>query len=94
VDLERYYDALEPRYQRKISKSYLCKLSNKFVLRETGDKPARMARVSAQKVLLCLGDLARYKEQVHSQHSTLDAHLVNCPGELDDELRPGPPVLL
>ena len=41
VDLERYYDALEPR--------------------EIGDKGARMARVSAQKILLCLGDLARYK---------------------------------
>ena len=46
VDLERYYDALEPR--------------------EIGDKGARMARVSAQKILLCLGDLARYKEQVNS----------------------------
>lgn len=46
LDLERFYDALEPR--------------------ETGDKQARMARVSAQKVLLCLGDLARYKEQVNS----------------------------
>ena len=46
VDLERFYDALEPR--------------------EVGDKGARMARVSAQKILLCLGDLARYKEQVNS----------------------------
>ena len=44
VDLERYYDALEPR--------------------EIGDKGARMARVSAQKILLCLGDLARYKNLV------------------------------
>ena len=48
VDLERYYDALEPR--------------------EIGDKGARMARVSAQKILLCLGDLARYKDKEPGHH--------------------------
>ena len=45
VDLELYYDPLEPR--------------------ETGgDRLGRPALLSAQKCLLCLGDLARYREQV------------------------------
>jgi len=46
VDLELYYDPLEPR--------------------EGVDRMARLARISAQKCLLCLGDLARYREQVNS----------------------------
>jgi len=46
VDLELYYDPLEPR--------------------EGVDRLARLARISAQKCLLCLGDLARYREQVNS----------------------------
>jgi len=45
LDLERFYDVLEPRD-----------------LSKTG----RLALIAAQKVLLCLGDLARYKEQVNS----------------------------
>lgn len=40
VDLELYYDPLEPR--------------------EGVDRMARLARISAQKCLLCLGDLARW----------------------------------
>jgi len=46
IDLELYYDPLEPR--------------------EGVDRLARLARMSAQKCLLCLGDLARYREQVNS----------------------------
>lgn len=41
IDLDKYYDVLEPR---------------------STDKMVRCALVSAQKCLLCLGDLARYKE--------------------------------
>ena len=71
VDLERYYDALEPR--------------------EIGDKGARMARVSAQKILLCLGDLARYKEPHHHVHQSFHRHhghycQVQGAGQLDLQL--------
>ena len=71
VDLERYYDALEPR--------------------EIGDKGARMARVSAQKILLCLGDLARYKEPRHHVRQSLHSHhghycQVQGAGQLDLQL--------
>ena len=46
LDLDLYYDPLEPRDMG-------------------GDRVARLGLVSAQKCNLCLGDLARYREQVN-----------------------------
>ena len=51
LDLDLYYDPLEPR--------------------DTGgERFAKMGLISAQKCNLCLGDLARYREQVKEGAST------------------------